>query len=99
MDSNLSTSAYYSEEDSITSSSQEDVSKNNTTGCKLRLSLFNRKPNDNAHEGVVRRAGADSTTMPKDPTKDIVQKILNQIQSPLILYLHVITQDLLIYTL
>ena len=42
MDSNLSTSAYYSEEDSITSSSQEEISKNNTTGCKLRLSLFNQ---------------------------------------------------------
>ena len=83
MDSNLSTSAYYSEEDSIPSSSQEDISRNNTTGYKLKLSLINRKPNDNAQEGAVRRAGADSTTMSKDPTEDIVQRILNQIQSGL----------------
>ena len=83
MDSNLSTSTYYSEEESITSSSQEEISKDNTTGCNLSLRLFNRKPSNNAHEGAAGRVGADSTTMPKDPTKDIVQRILNQIQSGL----------------
>ena len=83
MDSNLNTSAYYSEEDSNTSSSQEELSKNNTAECNLRLRLFNRKPSDDAHEGAAGRAGADSTTMSKDPTKDIVQRILNQIQAGL----------------
>ena len=83
MDSNLSTSAYYSEEDSITSSSQEEISKDNTTGCNLSLRLFNRKPRNNTIEGAANRTGADSSTMAKDPTEVIVQKILNKIQSGL----------------
>ena len=83
MDSNLSTSTYYSEEDSITSSSQEEISKDNTTGCNLSLRLFNRKPSNNTNEGAASRAGADSSTMAKDPTKVIVQRIRNQIQSGL----------------
>ena len=83
MDSNLSTSAYYSEDDSIPSSSQEDISKNNTTGYKLKLSLSNRETPNDAQEGAVRRASADTTTKSKDPTNDIVDRILAQIESRL----------------
>ena len=83
MDSNLSTSTYYSEEDSITLSSQEEISKDNTTGCNLSLRLYNRKPRNNTIEGAANRTGADSSTMAKDPTEVIVQRILNKIQSGL----------------
>ena len=71
MDSNPNTSAYYSEEDSNTSSSQEE------------LRLFSRKPNNETQEEATRRAGADPTTMSRDPTQEIVLRILKQIQAGL----------------
>ena len=80
MDSDLSTSAYYSEGDSITSSSQEETSKDDTTGCNPSRRLYNRKPRNNTIEGAAYRTGADTSTMTKDPTEVIVQKILNKIQ-------------------
>ena len=80
MDLDLSTSNYYSEGDSITSSSQEETSKDDTTGCNPSRRLFNRKPRNNTIEGAANRTGADSSTMAKDPTEVIVQKILNKIQ-------------------
>ena len=80
MDLDLSTSNYYSEGDSITSSSQEETSKDDTTGCNPSRRLYNRKPRNNTIEGAANRTGADSSTMTKDPTEVIVQKILNKIQ-------------------
>ena len=71
MDSNPNTSAYYSEEDSNTSSSQEE------------LRLFSRKPNNETQEEATRRAGADPTTMSREPTQEIVLRILKQIQAGL----------------
>ena len=80
MDSDLSTSNYYSEGDSITSSSQEETGQDDTTGCNPSRRLYNRKPKNNTIGGAAHRNGADTSMMTQDPTEIIVQKILNKLQ-------------------